>query len=106
VASSLSAAPTNRIHWFEVRGDSMEPTLRGGDWVGVNTTDLAIGQGGVFAMRDGNGEILVKRLRRLRGEQSSMVEIISDNPKQVKDVESLDSIAVFGRIVARISRVG
>jgi phage repressor protein C with HTH and peptisase S24 domain len=106
VSSSLSPAPTNRIHWFEVRGDSMEPTLAGGDWVGVNTTDLAIGQGGVFALLDGNGEILVKRLRRLRGADSTKVEIISDNPRQGKDTESLEAITVFGRIVARISRVG
>jgi phage repressor protein C with HTH and peptisase S24 domain len=106
VSSSLTPAPTNRIHWFEVRGDSMEPTLNGGDWVGVNTTDRALGQGGVFAIRDGNGEILVKRLRRLRGEQSALVEIVSDNPRQGNDVEALDAIIVFGRIVARISRVG
>lgn len=106
ISSSLSAAPTNRIHWFEVRGDSMEPTLNGGDWVGVNTTDVAIGQGGVFALLDGNGEILVKRLRRLRGDENSRVEIISDNPRQGKDTEELEAITVFGRIVARISRVG
>lgn len=106
VSSSLSAAPTSRIHWFEVRGDSMEPTLSGGDWVGVNTLDLAIGQGGVFALLDGNGEILVKRLRRLRGDDSSKVQIISDNPRQGVDTEELDAITIFGRIVARISRVG
>lgn len=106
IASSLSAAPTNRIHWFEVRGDSMEPTLSGGDWVGVNTTDVAIGQGGVFALLDGNGEILVKRLRRLRGADSSKVQIVSDNPRQGVDTEDLSAITVFGRIVARISRVG
>jgi hypothetical protein len=106
ISSSLSAAPTNRIHWFEVRGDSMEPTLSGGDWVGVNTMDLAIGQGGVFAMLDGNGEILVKRLRRLRGDDNSKVQIISDNPRQGVDTEDLSAITIFGRIVARISRVG
>lgn len=106
VSSSLSAAPTSRIHWFEVRGDSMEPTLSGGDWVGVNTLDLAIGQGGVFALLDGNGEILVKRLRRLRGEDSSKVQIVSDNPRQGVDTEDLNAITIFGRIVARISRVG
>lgn len=106
ISSSLSAAPTNRIHWFEVRGDSMEPTLGGGDWVGVNTLDTAIGQGGVFALLDSNGEILVKRLRRLRGEDSAKVQIVSDNPRQGVDVEDLESITIFGRIVARISRVG
>lgn len=106
VANSISNAPTSRIHWFEVRGDSMEPTLNGGDWVGVNTTDLAIGQGGIFAFRDSNGEVLVKRLRRLRGEDQPKVEIISDNPRQGIDIELLASIAIFGRIVAHLSRVG
>lgn len=104
VSSSLSNAPTNRIHWFEVRGDSMEPTLRGGDWVGVNTTDIGTRAGGVFALRTSNGEIIVKRIRD-QGD-GGRIEIVSDNPQQGNYHDNLNAVVVFGRVVARISRVG
>lgn len=106
VIAALTHANPSRIHWFDVRGDSMQSTLNGGDWVGVNTADTAIGQGGVFAIREEDGEIIVKRLRKVRGSTPQMIEIVSDNPKQGNDTVPMDTIAVLGRVVARITRVG
>lgn len=103
VLSSLTRAAPNRLHWFDIRGDSMEPTLSGGDLVCINTADTAVGQGGVFALRDPYGEVLIKRLRRASPEE---IEIVSDNPKQGNKTELVSDIVIFGRVVARITRVG
>lgn len=106
VIASLTSASFNRIHWLGVRGDSMEPTLSGGDWIAVNTADAMIGQGGIFAIRDQHGEVMVKRLRLIRGSDEKQIEIISDNPKQGNDIEDADNLSIIGRVVARIARVG
>lgn len=103
--TSLShSARRTSVHWFDVAGDSMEPTLRGGDWIAVNIEDKRIGQGGIFALRDQNGTIIVKRLAY--GEQPDRVEIISDNPRQHSKTELIGDVMVIGRVFARITRVG
>jgi SOS-response transcriptional repressor LexA len=102
----FTRAEPSRVHWIRVRGDSMSGTLEAGDRVGVDTTDTGIGQGGIFVFCDHDGEVLVKRLKRVIGSEPPMIEIISDNPKQGSDTVSAEMITVIGRVVARVSRVG
>jgi hypothetical protein len=103
--STLShSARRNSVHWFDVAGDSMEPTLRGGDWIAVNIEDKSIGQGGIFALRDQHGTIVVKRLEY--GDKPGRIDIISDNPRQHSKSELVGDISVIGRVIARITRVG
>jgi hypothetical protein len=97
-------ARRNSVHWFDVTGDSMEPTLHGGDWVGVNIEDKRIGPGGVFALRDPSGTIVVKRLEY--SDQPGRIDIHSDNPRQNKKTELINDVTVIGRVFARITRVG
>ncbi len=104
--SEYTRASAGRIHWIRVRGDSMESTLDPGDRVAVDTTDMAIGGGGVFVLRDWDGEIIVKRLRKIPGSQPTQIEVVSDNPKQGSFVVDAESITIIGRVVARLSRIG
>lgn len=103
----LSRAPAGRMHWIRVRGDSMEPTLQGGDHVAVDTTDTALGQGGMFVARNGDGEIIVKRLYRIPKSDPPQIEVRSDNatlePPRIVDA---DWLTVIGRVVAKIGRIG
>lgn len=102
--SSLShSARRDSVHWFDVSGDSMEPTLNSGDWVAVNVKDKQIRQGGVFALRDQHGTILVKRLEV---EGPDKIGIISDNPRQRPKTEMMGDITVIGRVIGRMTRVG
>lgn len=100
--SEFTRSIASRIHWIKIRGDSMEPSLLPGERVMVDTTDTSIGQGGIFVLRDPDGEIIVKRLRKAG---DGLVELVSDNPKQgVRQVEGND-ILVVGRVVGRLARV-
>ncbi|MCX5513441.1 S24 family peptidase [Kaistia algarum] len=100
--SEFTRAKAPRVHWIKVRGDSMEPTLLPGERVMVDTTDTTIGQGGVFVVRDPDGEIIVKRLRKLK---DGLVELVSDNPKQQPIIYVGNEIAVIGRVVGRLARI-
>lgn len=106
VVAEFTRAKPGRIHWIRVRGDSMEGTLSGGDRVAVDTTDTAIGGGGIFVIRDWDGEVMVKRLRKVPGSDPVHVEIVSDNPKQGNHTVPSETITVIGRVVARLSRIG
>lgn len=100
--SEFTRAKAPRVHWIKVRGDSMEPTLLPGERVMVDTTDQQFGQGGVFVIRDPDGEILVKRLRKLKDGE---IELVSDNPKQPPMVHRADEIGILGRVVGRLARL-
>ncbi|WEK50342.1 MAG: S24 family peptidase [Candidatus Kaistia colombiensis] len=100
--SEFTRAKAPRVHWIKVRGDSMEPTLLPGERVMVDTTDQHFGQGGVFVIRDPDGEILVKRLRKLKDGE---IELVSDNPKQPPMVHRADEIGILGRVVGRLARL-
>lgn len=67
---------TSKVKGIQVDGDSMEPTLRDGDYVLIdeNTT---FGVNGVYAIQLG-GQILIKRLQF---KMDGTVLIISDNNK-------------------------
>ena len=102
----LSNAPSGRIHWVRVRGDSMEPTLKAGDHVAVDTTDTSIAQGGMFVARNGDGEIIVKRFFRIPKSDPAMIEVRSDNPMEPTRTVDSDWISIIGRVVAKIARIG
>lgn len=71
-----TAINTNKVKGIQVDGDSMEPTLRDGDYILIdeNTT---FGVNGIYAIQLG-GQILIKRLQfKIDG----TILIISDNTK-------------------------
>ena len=78
---------------IEVRGDSMDPTLRNGDIVLLDMRTPQLRDGDIYTLRK-EDELLVKRLRR----QGSNWLLVSDNVSY--PVEPLDgSVAVIGRVV-------
>ena len=99
---------------IEVQGDSMEPTLRPGDRVMIDTADKCPSPPGVFALWDGFG-VVVKRIEllpnslSLRTEHDSslraehddppVIRIQSDNPNHQPYERTAEEINIIGRIV-------
>lgn len=71
-----SPVNTKKVKAIQVDGDSMEPTLRDGDFVLIDE-NINFGRDGIYAIQFG-GQILVKRLQFL---MDGTVSIISDNTK-------------------------
>jgi phage repressor protein C with HTH and peptisase S24 domain len=84
-----------------VDGDSMEPELRSGDIVLVDSTDTNARREGVYVIRM-DGALLVKQLQRLPG---GGIRVVSANPSyetfmiQVADLENGKDFNVVGRVV-------
>lgn len=100
----LSIASTDIV---AIDGPSMIPDLYPGDRVLIDRTHRDPRQGGIFAVREGDG-IIVKHVEYMRG-SGDMPRIIckSSNPKYDPFELILDneSVAIVGRVAARIARM-
>ena len=72
---------TNKIKGIQVDGDSMEPTLRDGDYVLIDE-NINFGTNGIYAIQYG-GQILIKRLQF---KMDGTIIIISDNDKYDREI--------------------
>lgn len=88
----------DRAHVLEVRGDSMEPTIRDGDMLLVDTSIRSVRDNGIYIVRH-EGYVLVKRVQT--GLDGS-ITLISDN--QAYDREKVppadvDRLKIAGRVM-------
>jgi phage repressor protein C with HTH and peptisase S24 domain len=88
----------NSLSVIEVRGDSMEPTLRSGDKIMIDHDDCAVAQPGVFALYDGNATV-VKRVEKIVGSDPPQLMLISDNPAHGRYPVLSEQVHVAGRVV-------
>ncbi len=96
----LDAAHASAI---EVRGDSMEPTLRDGDEILVDRRPLSQLRDGIYVLRM-DDSLLVKRLAPAPG---GTLSIISDNAQMYPAFHNVspDAVQVIGRVVWKAGRV-
>lgn len=94
-----------RARIIEVRGDSMEPTFKGGDRVMIDVGDQNPTPGGPFAIWDGFG-VAVKRLERIERSDPPAFEVISDNPAHKPKTMTIDEIRIIGRVIWFARRMG
>ncbi len=94
---------TNKVKGIQVDGDSMEPTLRDGDYVLINE-EATFGVNGIYAIQLG-GQILIKRLQF---KMDGTILIISDNIKYQSEtfnpIENQLPFQVLGLRVLSIQR--
>lgn len=84
------------IYAWEVRGDSMEPTLAGGAVVFVDTSQTAPPPDDIYAINYGDG-LMVKRVKLIP--RSNRVAIISDNDRYGTDELLREDVKVWGRVI-------
>lgn len=92
---SMTRAPLEKVFAVEVEGDSMEPTLRQGDLVLVDTSRTDPGSDSIFLLDD--GELKVKRVQR--DPRNQLLVIRSDNPayEDFRDVPP-ENVNIVGRV--------
>lgn len=95
----LGAKPAD-LCLIRVSGDSMEPTLRAGDVILVDTRARHPDREGIYILRM-DGMLLVKRIQAMPGSQ---LQVSSDNaafaPWTIKLAELAEAdLAIIGRVV-------
>lgn len=88
---------------MEVRGDSMDPTIRHGDKVIVDLRVNTFGEDGLYLISDRQSAPRLKRLEYIWKSSPPTVKIISDNPshREIQTIE-LEEIDIVGRVAGRV----
>ena len=97
VRQNLAAAPDD-LALISAQGDSMEPTIRSGDLLLVNTSIDQFRDDAIYVLRIVD-QLVVKRVQRFL---AGAVVVRSDNPAYVEETlsaEDIDNVAVAGRVV-------
>ncbi|MEA2019303.1 MAG: S24 family peptidase [Campylobacterota bacterium] len=89
------------IEAINVTGDSMEPTLNGGNIIFIDKTKQDASRDGIYAFVNENG-LFVKRIqKRIDGG----LDIISDNKEYPTQVAQKNEINILGKVVSSIGKV-
>lgn len=88
------SAPEN-IKMLKVKGDSMEPTLKEGDWVLVDISRISPDSDGLFLLRLAGG-LAVKRVQCGLGND---ISVLSDNKKYPPLPATLEEIPIVGKVI-------
>ena len=102
VRRSLGRDPA-QLALLEARGDSMEPTIRDGDVIMIDTSAMEIVSGRIYVLRV-DGELMLKRLqRRVNG----AVVVLSDNPRYPPEEvpQGQSAPTILGEVLWRGHRV-
>ncbi|ANE31925.1 DNA-binding protein [Campylobacter hyointestinalis] len=97
----------NNLHIINAKGDSMEPTISGGELLYINPYENEQGViSGCIYVINYDGDIFVKRVDK--NPVTKSLTLISDNPKYepIKiEVADLTNCKIIGRVVAHTSRI-
>ncbi len=91
----------HNIEAINVTGDSMEPTLNGGNIIFIDKTKQDASKDGIYAFVNENG-LFVKRIqKRIDGG----LDIISDNKEYPIQIAQKNEINILGKVVSSIGKV-
>lgn len=101
----LRANP-DRVHIVAVRGDSMTDALSDGDRAVIDLDDTDVSQGGIFALVDDIGSVIIKQVELVRGSETRRIRCTSRN-RNYAPFELLldDPVRIIGRVACRITRL-
>ncbi|GAL97882.1 transcriptional regulator [Acetobacter tropicalis NRIC 0312] len=97
VRGTLRAHPAD-LRVIEVEGQSMEPMLKNGDMVLVDTRKVSIIEPGIFVLFDGDG-VVCKWVERAHEASEPMIRIKSENPRFSPYEVPADLVQIIGRVV-------
>lgn len=87
------------IKALNVLGDSMEPTLKDGDMVFMDTTSKNIFKNGIYIVTTPMGLFI----KRVQPKADGSVALVSDNKSYANEVVNLEDIEILGKVVGVLS---
>jgi phage repressor protein C with HTH and peptisase S24 domain len=91
-----------RLALISAKGDSMEPTIRAGDLLLIDTSVIEVEDDAIYILVM-DGHLMVKRLQRFVG---GVVAVKSDNAAYVEQTLNAADLASHARIAGRVRWIG
>jgi len=96
----------SRVHILPIKGDSMTDALYDGDRAIIALDDVDVSQGGIFAILDENGSLIVKQVELIRGKGKRRILCTSRNQHyQPFELTLDDPVRIIGRVACKITRL-
>jgi phage repressor protein C with HTH and peptisase S24 domain len=88
-----------------MRGDTMSPTLRSGDFAIIDTTQTEVAQGGIFALLDEMAKVIIIQVTPVHGSRGRRILCTYANPRYPPfELPIEDPVKIVGRVVEKITR--
>ncbi len=88
------------VHAIKVSGDSMEPLIKDGDYVVINLNDKDIKDGGIYAISEIEGGLLLRRIEK----NKNRLVLTPLNPKYKPKKVFPTEINIIGRAIIAITQ--
>lgn len=99
----------SRISIVPIHGDSMIDALFDGDRAVLALDQTDISQGGIFALLDDMGSLIIKQVEMIRGRSSEGTRYIrckSRNPQyETFELAMIEPVRIIGRVACKLSRI-
>ena len=92
---TISLSAPDNIKLLPVKGDSMQPTIKEGDWVFVDITRRTPDSDGMFLLRLSTG----LAVKRIQGGLTNDIIIKSDNKKYNDLTASVGEVTILGKVI-------
>ena len=91
---TTTSKPEN-VKLLRVKGDSMSPTIKDGDWVMADISLKQADSDGIYLLRMSTG----LAIKRLQGSVKNDILIISDNPKYPTVTADSGEVSILGKVI-------
>lgn len=88
---------TKQIHLLQMTGNTMEPTLKAGDWVVIDTHEKNLSEG-IFAIKF-DEEIIIRRIQRTLDGGFLVIADNKEYPPQSLPDKTTNKLKVFGKVI-------
>lgn len=91
---------TGHVSAVRVKGDSMEPIIKEGEYVIIDTASKDIINGKIYVISDKDGGLLIRRIYRL---DNGVLRLLPENKLYQKQDVSYDDIRIIGKAIKAVS---
>ncbi len=92
--------PSKYVSAIKVKGDSMEPIIKDGEYVIIDTSSKDIINGKIYVISDEDGGLLIRRIYRLNG---GVLKLLPENELYKSQTVKADDIRIIGKAIRVVS---
>jgi phage repressor protein C with HTH and peptisase S24 domain len=88
-----------------MRGDSMEDTLRSGDFAVIDTAQTDVSMGGIFALLDERAKLIIMQVTPVHGSRGQRILCTYANARYPPfELEMAGLVKIIGRVAHKVTR--
>jgi len=92
--------PSKHVSAIKVKGDSMEPVIKDGEYVIVDTSSKEVINGKIYVIADADGGLLIRRIHKLK---DNLFRLLPENELYKSQTVNPGDIRIIGKAIRVVS---